>query len=209
MKSIWVRGRESILPPDLEAKRFTIMKSNNRRIRRLLLAMFVCAILLVQLLPHIPPDWQRAYVVIFGLCIFILLVGYGLYRIIKHDNEMCRQLGFMCPHCGKPLYEPQGFISQNGRCPKCRRSILPSTQAKSVSQSDEDESKRLNRGVFAIIAAATVLVNVVAFWWFFYFRHATRRQFLVSGLVVFALYLLAFFGLVWISRIKKGGIGNL
>lgn len=198
MKSNWFRRPESILPPDLEAKRFTITKSNNRRVRRLVLAVFVYAILLVYLLPHILRDRPMDYLVIFVAGTSVLLMGYGLYRIIQHDNEMCRQLGFMCPHCGRPLYEPQGFISLNGRCPKCRRSVLPSTQSKSVSQLDEDESKRRSRGVLAVFVVTILLVNVVGFCWFFYFRDTTRQKFLLSGLAVFALYLLAFFGCVWI-----------
>ena len=44
--------------------------------------------------------------------------------LIRYDDEMCEQMGFICPNCHKPLYEPRSFMNQNGRCPKCRQIIF-------------------------------------------------------------------------------------
>jgi hypothetical protein len=81
------------------------------------------SVLILLIVAQLPRDHRRV-----GLLVFVVIVGatevYGLYRIFQYDKVMCMQLGFMCPHCAKPLYEPRGLIWVNAKCPKCKRSIL-------------------------------------------------------------------------------------
>jgi hypothetical protein len=37
---------------------------------------------------------------------------------------MCRRLGYVCPLCHKPLYEPGAATYLTGACPKCKKNIL-------------------------------------------------------------------------------------
>lgn len=69
----------------------------------------------------LPRGFPHAFVVVIaGL---IAVEGYGLYRILQHDKDMCLQLGFICPFCHKPLYEPHALI-WNTLCPKCKKDIV-------------------------------------------------------------------------------------
>jgi hypothetical protein len=113
---------KSILPPDLELKRLTIAKRHNQLVLALssvvlsLAFIFIVSALYGRTLPR------------SQFIVALLIVGtaeaYGIYRILQYDKEMSSQLGFMCPHCQQPLYEPRSFINMNGRCPKCQKSIL-------------------------------------------------------------------------------------
>lgn len=109
----------------MEVKRISIAKAHNRLVIRLLFGLFAALLLLAVLVPH---GWSKphrqAFVVGFILLVIVPLEAYGIYWIFKRDEEFCRELGFMCPHCHKPLYEPRAFINITGRCPKCRTSVL-------------------------------------------------------------------------------------
>jgi hypothetical protein len=73
-----------------------------------------------------PISWTREKWRLLLMFVPVLVgEGYAIYRISKHDKQMCRELGFVCPHCHEPLYEPRGTIHINGQCPKCRNSVLP------------------------------------------------------------------------------------
>ncbi len=53
-----------------------------------------------------------------------LIEAYGLRHIVHRDNELCRQLGYLCPCCHEPLYESRAATWANGLCPKCNKSIV-------------------------------------------------------------------------------------
>ncbi len=113
---------KSVLPPDLEAKRLTIAKAHNRLVLGLLAGIFAVLFLLLGIAPKNP---RGRYFLLGGLCTAMILEGYGVYRIFNYDKQLCTRLGFICPHCHKPLYEPRGFINITGRCPKCERLVVP------------------------------------------------------------------------------------
>lgn len=114
---------KSVLPPDLESKRQKIAKTHNRLVLGLLAGMFATIFLLLGIAPKRNPLGRDF--LLGGVFTLVVLEAYGIYRIIKYDEELCRQLNFMCPHCHKPLYEPRGFINITGRCPKCKKLIIP------------------------------------------------------------------------------------
>jgi hypothetical protein len=113
----------SILPPDLEAKRAAIARKHNRLVAVLFLVLVALSVVILLIIAQIPRGHRTP-----GLVAYFVVIGatevYGLYRIFQYDKVMCRRLGFMCPHCAKPLYEPRGFIWVDAKCPKCKKSIL-------------------------------------------------------------------------------------
>jgi hypothetical protein len=113
---------KSILPPDLELKRLTIAKKHNQLVLAMCSVVLGLALIFIvsRLHGHALPRSQF----IAALLIVGTVEAYAIYRILQYDKEMCRQLGFLCPHCQQPLYEPRSFINMNGRCPKCQKSIL-------------------------------------------------------------------------------------
>jgi hypothetical protein len=121
------RKLKSVLPPEMEAKRIRIGKRHNLLVLALLPA--------VGLLP-LGTIWMGAAVLhahtnsilCLALALTVLTVGYGIYRIIQHDNALCRQFGYMCPYCHQPLYEPHATTYLNGLCPKCKKSVLAENQ---------------------------------------------------------------------------------
>ncbi len=117
---------KSVLPPELESKRVTIARRHNRLVIALLVATFVALFTTVLLLTKLAPNpgLHKLPLLVSGIILIGILEIYGIRRIISQDAELCRQLGFICPHCHKPLYDPRGLISVTGRCPKCRASII-------------------------------------------------------------------------------------
>ncbi|HEY6943543.1 MAG TPA: hypothetical protein VI431_00280 [Candidatus Acidoferrum sp.] len=112
---------KSILPPDLESKRLQIAKTHNRLVLSLAVGIFVAFLLVIGIAPHGP---NGRYFILAGMVTAGILEGYGIYRIIEYDKQLCQQLGFICPRCRKPLYEPRGFINVTGRCPKCKNRVI-------------------------------------------------------------------------------------
>jgi len=118
----------SVLPLDLESKRLTIAKKHNRLVLALMLAMLGVAVVALLIRNSLTTSARPLPLGIILLVLSLMggLEFVGLIRIFKYDNQMCRELGFVCPHCHKPLYEPRSWISLNGLCPKCKKSILGS-----------------------------------------------------------------------------------
>jgi hypothetical protein len=108
---------KTVLQGEWEEKRNKIGKTHN--------------LLLIAVLPI-------AFVVVF-LAVFVGTEGYGIYRIFRYNNDQCRRLGFMCPFCGKPLYEPRALI-WNTLCPKCGKSIASTGRGDSSSSSSGSPS---------------------------------------------------------------------
>jgi hypothetical protein len=115
---------QSVLPTELESKRVTIAKKHNQSVLTLLAVLFIALFLLILIVRHGSSAHSASPSLIIGLLVVIALEALGIRQVLKQDNELCQQLGFMCPHCHQPLYEPRSFININGRCPKCRKSIL-------------------------------------------------------------------------------------
>ena len=110
----------SILPPEWEAKRVAIARKHNQLVIVMILGLFLVVLLLATLSwGHFPKSLAIGILLALGVA-----EGYAIFRIIRYDDEMCRRLGFVCPHCRKPLYEPRSLLYRNGLCPKCRKSIL-------------------------------------------------------------------------------------
>jgi hypothetical protein len=112
-----------VLPPEMEAKRIQIAKRHNSLCVVMLAAMFVPWVGAL-ILPY-----RGTAVVGLALMATLVSVAYGIYRIIQHDNEMCQRLGYMCPLCHKPLYEPRAATYLTGICPKCNKNIVADSPA--------------------------------------------------------------------------------
>jgi hypothetical protein len=116
----------SVLSSELETKRLTIARKHNSLVIRLMVFVFGSLIIALLILNSQKVSARPLPLGII-LTVFVLAGGFefvGLMRIFKYDQQMCRELGFVCPHCGKPLYEPRSWINVNGLCPKCKKSIL-------------------------------------------------------------------------------------
>jgi len=118
--SFTVRRMGSVLPPNLEQARLTIARVHNRLMIGLLLGLFVYAFVCVLVLPR---PWKGATLWLIFIPI-AALEFYGIFKIFEFDKVLSRRLGFVCPHCQAPLYEPRGFINVTGLCPKCRKSVV-------------------------------------------------------------------------------------
>lgn len=114
---------KSILPPEMESKRIRIGKRHNSLTMILMLSVLVLMIATMWAGAVLLPGYRHAIIMI-ALAGSILFEGFGLYGIIETDNAMCRQLGYLCPNCRKPLYEARATTYLNGLCPKCKKSIF-------------------------------------------------------------------------------------
>ena len=118
---MWV---ESVLPAELEAKRRRIAKAHNRLVLALLGLMFVGLLVLAVTVLRDRSHKPTLADLVTGIAILLIAEAYGFYRIIRHDNELCREIGYMCPLCHQPLYEPRASTWLTGCCPKCKKKIV-------------------------------------------------------------------------------------
>src|ERR1700757_3325362 len=114
---------KSVLPAELESKRMRIAKTHNRLCFLLLGALFLSLFLLAVLVPRKPNHAAPTLGLLLGCLCIGLLETYAIYRVIQHDYDLCRQLGYTCPFCHKPLYEPRASTWVTGLCPKCGQSV--------------------------------------------------------------------------------------
>lgn len=117
------RNLKSILPPDMESKRIAIAKTHNRFLLTLMSSVFAGWLVVVLTASHQP------FVLWATLFISALVIGWGIYYVIQRDNALCQKLGYICPHCHKPLYEAHASTYLTGLCPKCKRSVVPDSLA--------------------------------------------------------------------------------
>lgn len=117
----------SVLPPEFEAKRVTIAARHNQIVGVMVLLLLAAILSIAVVLRDSPRMWTFLAIAVLGLAEF-----FAIKRLLKYDEQLCVRFGFLCPHCHKPLYEARSFISLNGVCPKCRRSILPAAQHSAV-----------------------------------------------------------------------------
>jgi len=110
----------SVLPAHLEAKRLAIAKTHNMLVVALMFS-FAGALYLVATLPI---GLTFALRIATVALVIIPLEAFAIYRVFKYDEKMCVRLGYMCPHCHKPLYEPRALTYLNGFCPKCGESVV-------------------------------------------------------------------------------------
>lgn len=115
---------KSVLPVELESKRIKIAKAHNLLVCVLLGMLFVGLLLIAVLLPHGPTHKPSNMAFVGAFLAIGLLEAYGIYRVVQHDNELCRQLGYICPFCNKPLYEARASTWVDGLCPKCHKSVV-------------------------------------------------------------------------------------
>ncbi|HEV2117934.1 MAG TPA: hypothetical protein VGR48_18000 [Terriglobales bacterium] len=121
LSHVWI---ESVLPAELEAKRRKIAKSHNRLILALLGVMFVGLLVLAVAVPRDSSHKPKLSGLITGVVMLVMAEAYGVYRVIRHDNELCREIGYTCPLCHQPLYEPRASTWLTGCCPKCKKKIV-------------------------------------------------------------------------------------
>jgi len=115
---------KSVLPDTLEQKRLIVARANNRRVIRVLIVLGAVLLGSALMLRGLPKE-QRYPIFFTILGIAFVLEIRAIRKGWQENEDMCRSLGFMCPHCGAALYEPRSFISQNGLCPQCRKSVVP------------------------------------------------------------------------------------
>jgi hypothetical protein len=112
---------KTVLTGELAQKRALIAKSHNLRVMAFLGAASVAFLVFIGMQKILLVRIPRASVLLF-LGALIISEAYAIYRTIQHDNEMCRDLGFMCPFCHQPLYEARALV-WNTLCPKCGQDV--------------------------------------------------------------------------------------
>jgi hypothetical protein len=110
----------SVLPPEMEEKRLLIARSNNWRALWLIVVPFVASMTLMYFYPKAFDD---AHLPLTG-AVFGIVVVLGFIGSIKYNRVLSRRLGFVCPKCGKPLYDPDYFIQIDGKCPRCKKQVF-------------------------------------------------------------------------------------
>ena len=124
---------ETALPPQMETLRRRLVRSHNNKVR--LLFLLVLGSLLYWLLAsriyehkNDPfPQWLIAHAPIF-----LALPAFfgGAVLIELRDRGLSLKWGFVCPHCGAPLYKaesvywPGKSVRETGDCPKCGQKVF-------------------------------------------------------------------------------------
>jgi hypothetical protein len=110
---------KSVLPPAFEAARVRIARTHNQLIV-LLLVLFIGT--LFGLLRYAPDLMQEDP--LKPLLVVVAVEFALILALVRFDRFQCRRLGYMCPQCGKPLYESRSMFYLDGICPKCKHQIF-------------------------------------------------------------------------------------
>ncbi len=120
----------SILPEALEQRRIAVAKSHNRAVLLLLVSVLSVLALLGLILPRAVSRGQIPWSLGVLAIPIVLLEFYAARRIVQRDDQHAEQLGFLCPHCGRSLYEARSLLHLTGQCPKCGESIVKGSSSK-------------------------------------------------------------------------------
>jgi len=66
---------------------------------------------------------EKEHITLACAVVIVCAEIYAIYRILKYDKALCRQIGFVCPHCSEPLYRTHALIFRTGKCPACKAVI--------------------------------------------------------------------------------------
>jgi hypothetical protein len=61
--------------------------------------------------------------VLDGALVLALILGIEGVILALYLDRQSIKLGFVCPHCHKPLYQPRSKILETGLCPHCNYSV--------------------------------------------------------------------------------------
>ena len=117
------------LPEDLRAKQRACVRRHNRQLFSWLVPLFACLFVLIYALLHVPVEY--GWIVRASLLPWGVLALYAIFAVLRADRAFCRQIGFVCPACTKPLYQASSAFGGDfsplvvrGECPHCRHSFL-------------------------------------------------------------------------------------
>jgi len=118
---------KTCLPDVLEKKRLQITKRHNINASIAIFFIFTVLFLFIHLLASIEVRSRGWVLGLLGLSLFLCL--FFIMRFIsKLDYLFCKELGFICPECHKPLYivigrETGSKRLMDGRCPHCNKDL--------------------------------------------------------------------------------------
>lgn len=73
---------------------------------------------------HILSKSSKAVVVALLFCTSVIALAC-LILLVRRTDRFCRELGLVCPNCGKTLYQPKGSASlAAGKCPHCEETVF-------------------------------------------------------------------------------------
>ena len=118
----------SKLPPDLESKRVFVGKRHNLLAGGWGLFLLGVPAIALQIVNsrHLLTHPVSTNSLLTGLALEFVLFIAGLFRILKYEEKLYAQIGFVCPHCAKPLYVARDMGLLDGICPKCHKNLLTS-----------------------------------------------------------------------------------
>ncbi len=119
------RSPSEWLPETLRAKQRECVRHHNQAVFGLVAVVFLTILGFLFLQPkgfHLRIGWLAAAVLIEAVPGFVL--------IKRRDDRRCREIGFVCPACGKPLYYASDRYAQSrllthGECPHCHGRVVP------------------------------------------------------------------------------------
>jgi hypothetical protein len=108
---------------ELLAQHQAVIRSRNQRVNLRLGGFFVFVFVAIQVLPsHLG---LGVGILLSGIVVMLCPVIFGMARA---DERECRRIGFVCPSCGKPLYQHRVHFETSpllsrGVCPHCEQPV--------------------------------------------------------------------------------------
>ena len=130
---------KTVLPSSMEGLFFKLVRFHNAMVFGAFVIAFVLEVVLMQLnFNFLEPRYHLSTIYWWfnpALMGVMLVVIFALLPIILMiDRRLSTAWGFVCPHCGAPLYRAGSTFENNdklvqytGLCPKCHQSVLPSS----------------------------------------------------------------------------------
>ena len=124
---------ETTLPPEMEKLRRRLVRSHNNKVGLIVLILVIGLFYWIgSARPHEHRNDPFLHWLIVNSPLFLSLPAlFGCFALIElRDRALSRIWGFICPHCGEPLYKAESIygsansVRQTGNCPKCGQRVF-------------------------------------------------------------------------------------
>jgi hypothetical protein len=114
--------------PKLRAKNGIVRKTHNRIVVLMLLGFWFAFFLTIKMMNLGASKSERGNIGLACAVTIVCAEAYAFYRLFRHERKLCRQINYVCPSCGEPLYpfcskrleSPSSSLFRTGKCPMCR-----------------------------------------------------------------------------------------
>ena len=115
---------KSKLPEQMESKRRALAAEHNRSVLLFAPFYFLAAFASFYVARNfVAADYQALALLALAVPLISALYLF-VFRLRARGLRRSVEIGYVCPHCGAPLYMARSLTHVTGECPKCKKSLV-------------------------------------------------------------------------------------